>query len=404
MAEDRVKGQALQQRRLGEGPAVLVPAEDGGQVEPEPVHAVFHHPVAQAVQDEGPHKGMVAVQGVAHAREVVVLSVGREHVVDVVVQALEAEEGTALVALGRVVEHHVQDHVDAVGVQLPDEGLELTALAPGLGRGGRARVGRKEADRVVAPVVEQLAPVDFPAVGHLVELEDGHQLHGVDPQVHQVGDLLHQARKGAGAAHAGAYVLREAAHVQLVDHQVLKRHVPVAEARPVKSVAHHARAVGAGEALGAPDALARDGPGVGVQEAAGLVEEQAAGRVVRPVHPVGVLRVLDVQPEDDHGEGVADAAVLREGEDGIGLRLAPAEEAELAARRVQGLDGEADAAGHGRGAGHAEQARPHGKPRDAARGRGERGGFCCAHFEGGLLSPRRCAAAFPLHLSGFCGA
>ena len=84
--------------------------------------------------------------------------------------------------------------------------------------------------------------------------------------------------------------------------------------------------------------------------------------------------------------------------------LAPAEEAELAARRVQGLDGEADAAGHGRGAGHAEQARPHGKSRDAARGRGERGGFCCAHFVGGLLSPRRCAAAFPLHLSGFCGA
>ena len=57
---------------------------------------------------------MVAVERVAAAREIhVILQIpGHQEVVAQVVDALEGERRTELVALVGVVEHHVQDHLD----------------------------------------------------------------------------------------------------------------------------------------------------------------------------------------------------------------------------------------------------------------------------------------------------
>ena len=46
--------------------------------------------------------------------------------------------------------------------------------------------------KLIAPVIIQGIAVVLPVVLHLVELENGHQLHGVDPQGLQIGYLLLQ--------------------------------------------------------------------------------------------------------------------------------------------------------------------------------------------------------------------
>ena len=53
--EDRVKGQAPEERRLVEGRTVLAATQDGSQVKAEAVHPVIRDPVAQAVQDQVLH-------------------------------------------------------------------------------------------------------------------------------------------------------------------------------------------------------------------------------------------------------------------------------------------------------------------------------------------------------------
>ncbi len=114
VAEDRVKGEALEQRRLIHRRAVLVASENGGEVEAEAVDLIFGYPIAQAVLDEVAHDRVVAVENVSAAAEIVVFSVGREHIVDIVVDALEREEGSHLVALGGVVENNVENNLYAV--------------------------------------------------------------------------------------------------------------------------------------------------------------------------------------------------------------------------------------------------------------------------------------------------
>ena len=62
-----------------------------------------------------------------------------------------------MVALARVVEDHVEDHFDPGVVQRLHHPLELADLLPELPICGILVVRREEADRVVAPVIPQLA-------------------------------------------------------------------------------------------------------------------------------------------------------------------------------------------------------------------------------------------------------
>ena len=70
--------------------------------------------------------------------------------------------GPLLVALGGVVEHHVEEDLDAVAVQFLDERLQLVDLHAELAGGGVAGLGREEADGAVAPVVHQQLAVSGP--------------------------------------------------------------------------------------------------------------------------------------------------------------------------------------------------------------------------------------------------
>ena len=295
---------------------------------------------------------MVAVHGIAAAGEVIVASVGGEEVVDIVVKALKGEHRAPLVPLRRVVEHHVQIDLDSPLMAGLNKALELVALPVVLGGGGVAGVGGEKAHRAVAPVVEQSLAVHLTEVLHLVKLEDGHQLDGVDPQLLNIVQLLHQAGEGAGVGDPGGEGLGEAPDVEFVDNQVLHGQEGLVIAPPVEVVLDHPGLVvlTARGGLDAPLALAGDCLGVGVQQIAASVEKQALGGVVGALHPVGVLKLVDVQLEDDHRVDIADPVVFGEGNHGVGLVRLPVEEEQRDGLRALGVDGEVDAAGDGGGA------------------------------------------------------
>ena len=240
VSQNGVERQRLEQRRLFHGTAVLVPAQDGRKVEPEAVHPVVGHPIAQTVQNHLVDNGVVAVEGVAAAAEIVIIPLRGEQVVNIVVKALEGEEGAPPVALGGVVEHHIQIDLDAPPVGLLNEQLQLVALPVVLGAGGVAGVGGEEADGAVPPVVVQGLPLVLPVVLHLVELENGHQLNGVHAQILQIIQLFHQTREGPRIGHPGGLVPGEAPDVKLVDNQVLHGDQGRVHILPVEVVLYHA--------------------------------------------------------------------------------------------------------------------------------------------------------------------
>ena len=169
VGQQRIFGDRFDQRRIGHQLAVAIAAEDRGQVEAEAVDVIVVHPMPQAKEDHLADDRMVAVDRVAAAGVVaVVLAAVGEHVVDLVFQPLEAERRAVLVAFGRVVEDHVEDHFDAGLVQGPDHLLELVDLAARLVAGRVAAMRREEAQRIVAPVVRsrQVFSPQKPLVGN----------------------------------------------------------------------------------------------------------------------------------------------------------------------------------------------------------------------------------------------
>ena len=91
-----------------------VAAEDRRQVEAEAIDVVVVHPVPQAMEDHLADDRVIAVDRVAAAGVVLVVAAAvAQHVVDAVLQPLEAERRAELVAFAGVVEDDVENHFDA---------------------------------------------------------------------------------------------------------------------------------------------------------------------------------------------------------------------------------------------------------------------------------------------------
>ena len=167
-------------------------------IKPKPVHAQLARPVTQAVEDQGLDLRMVRVDRVAGARVVDVSRgvVWLQPVIGLVIEATEAQRGPRPVALPRVVERDVEDHLHAGIVDGVDHVEEFAARIAG----GEAQVGDREPEdgrhddglhgeeaHVAAGVGQDVGPVvqttDLPDAQHghaplLVEVEDvaGHVL------------------------------------------------------------------------------------------------------------------------------------------------------------------------------------------------------------------------------------
>ena len=280
--------------RVGQGHA----PQHRGQIEAETVDVHLLDPVAQRVHDHLQRHIVAGVDAVAGAGVVGVVGriLAAEVVVGLVVQSAPRQRGAALVALGRVVVHHVQDHLDAVAVQLLHHVPELVDRILAC----KAPVRGEEGQRVVAPVVAQ-SHLDQRAFtdGFL----HGQQFHGRHAQALQVGDGGRAGHAFIGAAQLGRHVgvgLGEALDVRFVDDGFAHRDVRAAVALPVELV--HAGDHGLGHVGGVvvhlgvrsvqmgfmPLELALQAPGVGVQQQTGGVVAQAAGWIVGAIHAVAV--------------------------------------------------------------------------------------------------------------------
>jgi hypothetical protein len=115
-----------QHRRARHHRARLVPLQDRRQIEPEAVHVHRVDPVPEAIHDHPPHDGVIGVERVPGAAVVrVARAIPFEDVVRRVVQSAEAQRRAAVVPLGGVVEHDVENDLEARSVQRLDHVAEL---------------------------------------------------------------------------------------------------------------------------------------------------------------------------------------------------------------------------------------------------------------------------------------
>ena len=184
---------------------------------------------------------MLPVPGVVD----VVALVRREPVIGGVVDALEGQGRPQLVAFGRVVVDHVEDHLDPGIVEMAHHLLDLVDE----GRREVARLRREEADGVVAPVVPQSLLDEIAVVD---EGMDRQQLDGGDAETADVVDhlVLHEAGEGAAKLlRHGRMLHGEAAQMRLIDDRALPRGLRPALASPGEgrlddaAFGHEARAV-----------------------------------------------------------------------------------------------------------------------------------------------------------------
>ena len=113
VAKDWILGDAFQQRRIGQDVPVAIPPEYGGEVETEAVDMHLHDPVAQRIENQITHDRVRRIDRVSCAREVTIEAfVVVQPVVDRVVDSAKRDRGSEFIAFDRVVEHHIQDHLD----------------------------------------------------------------------------------------------------------------------------------------------------------------------------------------------------------------------------------------------------------------------------------------------------
>ncbi len=194
--------------------------QSGCEIEAESVDVHFQNPIPQAVHDQFEHLWMTHVQRVAGAGVIHVVTglIVNEPVIGCVVHTAKTQRGAEMVAFGRVVVNHVQDHFDAGAVERLHHALELGYLAAVIAETRIARLGREEVDAVIAPIIPEAA-IDQ---GLLIqERVDRHQLHCRDPQIFQVIEDNRMSQAGVGAADLLGNLrmaFRESLDVHFVDH------------------------------------------------------------------------------------------------------------------------------------------------------------------------------------------
>ena len=129
-----------------------------------------------------------------------------EPVVGLVVDALERQRRTHVVALGGVVVDHVEDDLESSGVQGLDHGLELGDLSAAVAGRAVLAVRGEEADAVVAPVVPQALLLQVAVLDELVHRQ---QFDRGDAEVGEMldGGRMSRARRrcrGSPPARRGA--------------------------------------------------------------------------------------------------------------------------------------------------------------------------------------------------------
>src|SRR5262249_46956849 len=220
--------------------AARLAREDGPEVEAESVHVHVLGPVAQAVGDHLDHARMAEIERVSGPGivDVASLVVGYQAVVGKVVDALEGEGRPELVAVRRWVVDDGDDHFEPGVVKARHNSLEFLQRLRRIR--GIARVGREEADAVVAPVVGELALEQETVVD---ERMDGQQFDRRDAEGFEVFDYRLRREPAERSALALGHVRVDvgvAPYVHLVDDRPVPRHrIPGLFPGPLEVMVYH---------------------------------------------------------------------------------------------------------------------------------------------------------------------
>ena len=279
-----------------------------GEIETEAVDVHLAHPVAQRIHDQLQHVRVAHVQRVARARVVGVAArilFGRP-VVRLVVESLEREHRSEVIAFARVVVDDVEDHFEVRRVQELHHTLEFADRADRISVRRVLVVRREIAVGVIAPVIAQ------PLVGEMLlvdELMHRQQLHRRDAERGEVidGRRMRDARiRAAQMLRHLAMQLAEALDVHFVDHRLVQLAPRRTIAAPVKRIVdddrlrHERRAVAivalqvvAAERIGKDSVVPLDAAGdrlcVRIHQQLCRIAALPLRRIPRAMHAISVL-------------------------------------------------------------------------------------------------------------------
>ena len=184
-----------------------------------------------------------------------------------------------------------------------------------------------------------------------------------------MGQLLQNAGKGTRMSHAGGDALGEAPYMELIDNQIPQGKLRAAHIPPVKALGNHPAVIlVVVPVILSPAALTGNGSCIRIQQNPLLVEQQSLSRIIWAVHPVGVFKFRNIQPEYHNGKDVSDPVGVRNGDYGVRNLFLPVKQQQLTAGSVGGGDGEIDCIGQRRGAVDQMISRAHLKAVDGVNG------------------------------------
>ena len=165
------------------------------QVEAKTIDVAFINPKAQALQCILHHARMTEVERVTAAGPVVIIAVVPDPIIAAVIDTAQGDCRPFKIDFRAMVQHDIEDHLDARRVQRLHRIAEL--IERPLRLAGVARLQRKQRQRVVAPVVAQPHPLQARFAG---ELRHRHQLQRGNTQTAKIIDHQRVAQRLIGAA------------------------------------------------------------------------------------------------------------------------------------------------------------------------------------------------------------
>src|SRR5271154_1798435 len=126
-------------------------SQSSGKVKAETIHMHLQNPVSQTIHNQLQNSGMPHVQGIAGAGVILVVAriFGHQAVVGAIVNSLERERWTQMVAFCRMVIDNIKNHFQSSRVESLDHGFEFA-----YGVDGKvSRLKSQKAYGVISPVI-----------------------------------------------------------------------------------------------------------------------------------------------------------------------------------------------------------------------------------------------------------
>ena len=174
------------------------------------------NPIPQAFIRIVGHSRMAEIERVTATGPVVVIAIFPYPIIATVINSAQGERGTIKIAFSSVVQHHIQNDLNA---RLMQRLYRIAEFIPRLIRMHRiAWLKRKHRQRVVTPVVAQPQPLQTRFAG---EMRHRQQLQRGDPQMLQVSNHHRMRERLIGAADLFGdrrVQIRQPLDVRLVNH------------------------------------------------------------------------------------------------------------------------------------------------------------------------------------------